>query len=96
MGMVENNLLSLYTYPNPVSGSSFSVQLSPKEWDLPDYKRYRLKLYDLLGTLHYDQSGEFIKNESIEVNVGYWPSGSYLLEMVFDDRFRSTIKLIKN
>ena len=96
MGMAENNLLSLYTYPNPVSGSSFSVQLSPKELNLPDYKRYRLKLYDLLGTLHYDQSGEFIKNESIEVNVGYWPSGSYLLEMVFDDRFRSTIKLIKN
>jgi hypothetical protein len=61
----------LNTYPNPVGGSTFSVQLTANDLDDPNYKKYRLKLFDLLGRIHHEESGEFIRNEPIEVRVGH-------------------------
>lgn len=94
--ITEDDQLKLTTYPNPVSGSSFAVQITSKEVDFPDYKSYRLKLYDLEGRMLFKKLGEYIKSEPILVKLGNWPSGNYFLEIVFDESYRLVDQFIKH
>lgn len=83
-----NPFLTVNIFPNPTS-NIINIQL---ETNL-NQKSHEIKIMTLTGkTIHSRNTSE----TSISINLSDFPDGIYIIEVIFENNFRKSMKIIKN
>jgi len=85
VGVYEVNTIPFTMYPNPNSSGMLTIEAAI-EID-------RIEVYNLLGQFIYSESIGF-SSDKVEINLGAFKKGMYLVNLIFDDNKVSIQKLV--
>ncbi|MEM7103886.1 MAG: T9SS type A sorting domain-containing protein [Bacteroidota bacterium] len=86
---IQKEIAPLSIYPNPATTEAYI--------ELPDgFEKYIIQVYDISGRVIFENQYDNHRGSLVELNVGDWPSGAYVVTILVDEGVLSKKLIVSN